>query len=144
MSVQLKISQHVATMTIEFSEEGNLIDFETAYSISDAVSEIRQRDDVWVAVLNTSSDDFCLGASPEVIDAALGAGPMQAQLRVGQTLAEIEKPALCAVQGRVRDQGLEIALACDVRIVDSDATFAMTQVLNAQCRGMAGLSGCPG
>ncbi len=130
MGVQLKISQHVATMTIESSEHGSTIDFETAYSLSDAASEIRQRDDVWVAVLETDCDDFCLGTSPEVAEAVLGAGSAQAPLRVGQTLADIEKPVLCAVQGGVQDQGLEIALACDVRIADSSATFAMTQVLS--------------
>ena len=130
MSVQLKISQHVATMTIESSEQGNTIDFETAYSLNEAANEIRQRDDVWVAVLDANCDDFCLGTSPEVADAALDAGSGQMPLRVGQTLAAIEKPVLCAVQGGVRDQGLEIALACDVRIADSSATFAMTQVLN--------------
>ncbi len=130
MGIQLKISQHVATMTIESSEQGNTIDFETAYSLNDAASEIRQRDDVWVAVLEADCDDFCLGTSPEIADAVLGAGSTQTPLRVGQTLADIEKPVLCAVQGRVQDQGLEIALACDVRIADGDATFAMTQVMN--------------
>ena len=130
MGVQLKIYQHVATMTIESSEEGNLIDFETAYSLSDAASEVRQRDDVWAAVLNADSQDFCLGTSPEVIEAALGDGSAQTSLRAAQTLAEIEKPVICAVQRGVRDQGLELALACDVRIADSDTTFAMTQVLN--------------
>ena len=130
MGVQLKISEHVATMTIESSERGDLIDFETAYSLSDAASEIRQRDDVWVAVLDADRDDFCLGTSPDVVDAVHGAGSTQTPLRVGQTLADIEKPVLCALRGGVQDQGLEIALACDARIADSDATFAMSQVLS--------------
>lgn len=130
MSVQLKISRHVATMTIESSEHGSAIDFETAYSLSEAASEIQQRDDVWVAVLEADRDDFCLGTSPEVADAVLAAGSTQTPFRVGRTLAEIEKPLLCAVRGGVHDQGLEIALACDVRIADTSASFAMTQVLN--------------
>ena len=51
-------------------------------------------------------------------------------LRAGQYIAEIEKPVICSVQGRAYDQGLEISLACDVRIAESTATFAMRQVLS--------------
>ncbi len=130
MSVHLEISNHIATVTIVSSEAGNLIVSETAYSLSDAATEVRQRDDVWVVVLNALGDDFCLGASPDVIETVLGGNHVPDALRAGQTLADIEKPVVCAVQGRVQDQGLEIALACDLRISDSDATFAMTQVLN--------------
>lgn len=129
MSVQLKISDHIATITIRSAEEGNLIDFETAYSLSDAATEVRQNDDVWAIVLNADGSDFCLGASPDVIESALGGNHVSGALRVGQTLADIEKPVVCAAQGRVQDQGLEIALACDLRIADSASVFAMKQVV---------------
>ncbi len=130
MSVHLKISEHVAIMTISSSEMGGRIGFETAYALSDAATEARQRDDVWVAVLESDGRDFCLGASPEVVEAVMDGGPVPDALRVGKTLANIEKPVVCAAQGAAQDQGLEIALACDVRVSDTDATFAMTQALS--------------
>ena len=130
MSVQLEISEHIAVITFASSEAGNLIGFETAYSLSDAATEVRQRDDVWAAVLNARGDDFCLGTSPEVLDAVVDGGSAPDALRVGQTLADIEKPVVCAIQGVALDQGLEVALACDLRIADGDATFAMTQALS--------------
>ena len=130
MSVQLHISNHVAAITIESSEEGNCIGFETAYSMSDAAVETRQRDEVWVVVLRSDGNDFCMGASTEVTEAALWPDPQIGGIRVSQTIADIEKPVVCAIQAMAQDQGLEIALACDLRIADSDSTFAMTQVLN--------------
>lgn len=130
MSVQLHISDHVAAITVESSEEGNRIGFEAAYSLNDAATEVRQRDDAWVVVLRSDGNDFCLGAAPEVSEAALSADPLPGQVRIAQTLSDIEKPVVCAVQGRVQDEGLEIALACDLRIADSGSTFAMTQVLD--------------
>jgi enoyl-CoA hydratase len=130
MTVQLETSEHIATITIAPSEPGGLIGLESVYSLSEVVTEVRQRDDVWAVVLSASGHDFCLGASPEVNEAALSADPLSSQVRIAQTLSDIEKPVVCAVQGRVRDQGLEVALACDLRIADSGSTFAMTQVLD--------------
>lgn len=130
MTVQLETSDHIATITIAPSEPGGLVGLESVYSLSEAATETRQRDDVWVVVLSSDGNDFCLGALPEVSEVALSADPLSGRVRVAQTLSDIEKPVVCAVQGRVQDQGLEIALACDLRIADSDSTFAMTQVLD--------------
>ena len=130
MSAGLEISEHVAVIAISYPEDGNLVDLDTARALSDAATEIRQRDEVWVAVLNSASRDFCLGSSSEVVEAALAPESLTGDVRAGQAISEIEKPVICAVQGRTQDQGLEIALACDLRVAESDSTFAMTQVLN--------------
>lgn len=130
MSVQLHISEHIAAITIESSEEGNSIGFETAYSLSEAVTDIRQRDDVWVVVLRSDGDDFCKGVSTEVAEAALLSDSRIEGVWVSRTIADIEKPVVCAIQGMAQDQGLEIALSCDLRIAETDSTFAMKQILN--------------
>ncbi len=129
MNVRLKITERVADVTIVFPEGGNLIDLETAYSIRDAATEIRQRDDVWVAVLKSAGQDFCVGSSPDVVEAALAPDSLVGEVRAAQSIAEIEKPVICAVQGKTWNQGLEIALACDLRIADAESTFSMTQIL---------------
>ena len=130
MSVQLDISEYVAAITIESSEEGNRIGFETAYSLSDAATEIRQRDDVWVVVLRSDGNDFCTGVSTEVTEAALLPDAQIGSVRIAQAIADIEKPVVCAIQGMAQDQGLEIAISCDLRIAETDSTFAMKHILN--------------
>ena len=130
MSVQLDISEYVAAITIESSEEGNRIGFETAYSLSDAATEVRQRDDVWVVVLRSDGNDFCMGVSTEVTEAALLPDAQIGSVRIAQAIADIEKPVVCAIQGMAQDQGLEIAISCDLRIAETDSTFAMKHILN--------------
>ncbi len=130
MSVHLKISDRVAVITLDLSETDGRIGLENAYSLGDAAAEVRQRDDVWAVVLGADGDDFCMGVSAEVTEAALWPDSQIGGTRVAQAIADIEKPVVCAIQGTAQDQGLEIALACDLRISDSDSAFAMTQVLN--------------
>ena len=130
MSVQLDISEHVAAITIESSEEGNRIGLETAYSLNDAAIEARQLDDAWAVVLSASGADFCLGTSPETLEDAIAGSRMPDSLRIAQNIANIEKPVVCAIQGMAQDQGLEIAISCDLRIAETDSAFAMKQVLN--------------
>ncbi len=58
---------------------------------------------------------FCTGFAPDV------------DSRLVETLAALAKPTLAIVNGDARDEGLELALALDVRIALGRARFAMTQ-----------------
>ena len=74
--------------------------------------------------------DFCAGTDADALAATVEDDSRLSDLRAAQTIADIEKPVVCALRGAVHEQGLEIALACDVRIADSTATFAMRQALS--------------
>ena len=130
MTASLAVSGGIARITLSRPEVGNLIDFGLAYTLADLTREVRQRDDVCVVVLDAVGPDFCLGTDPESLAVADEDDSQLMSIRAAQSIAEIEKPVICAVRGRAHDQGLEIALSCDVRIVDSTATFAMSQVLS--------------
>ena len=130
MTASLEIVRRVAAITLKRPEVGNLIDFGFAYALSDLAREVRQLDDVWVVVLKAEGPDFCLGTDPKSLSEVYVDDSRLAELRVAHSIAEIEKPVVCAVQGSAFDQGFELALACDLRIADSGATFAMRQVLS--------------
>ena len=138
-TTSLEVSGRVARITLSRPEVGhppeaaggaNLIDFGLAYTLADLAREVRQRDDVWVVIVDADGPDFCLGTDPEALSTVAADDSRLAGLRVAQSIAEIEKPVVCSIQGRAYDQGLEIALACDLRVADSTATFAMRQTLS--------------
>ena len=128
MTASLAVSGRVARITLSRPEVGNLIDFRLAYKLVDLAREVRQCDDVWVVVLDADGTDFCMGTDPEALSIVATDESRLMELRVSQSIAEIEKPVVCFIKGRTHDQGLELALACDLRVADSTATFSMRQV----------------
>ena len=47
---------------------------------------------------------------------------------MASAVADIEKPVIAAINGDATDQGLELALACDIRVASERARFGLTQV----------------
>ena len=130
MTASLTVSGRVARIILSRPEAGNAIDFGLSYALADIAGEVRQRDDVWAVVLASEGPDFCVGTDPEALLIASMDDSQLPALRAAQSIAAIEKPVVCSIQGRAYDQGLEIALACDVRVAGSTSTFAMRHVLS--------------
>ena len=127
----MSASRHsrIAAITLSSPRAGNRVDFALAYSLADRVEAARRDDEVWAVVLTAEGADFCAGTDADALREARAAGGGFAldALRVARLVAEIEKPVVCAIQGAAFEQGLEIALACDLRVADSTAVFRMSQ-----------------
>ena len=125
--MQLLIEDHIATITLSRPDEGNAIDEQTAQQLRDLCEVVRQDDDVRVCVF-TGEDAggvFCAGTeflgdepSPDAFE----------RLRVSEAVAAIEKPTIALINGDAIDQGLEIALACDLRVAAEDARMGLTHL----------------
>ena len=126
MAASIQVNGAVAAITLSRP----VVDFELAYALADLAAQARQDDDVWVVALSNEGQDFCAGTDEDALAVVADDDSRLSELRAAQTIADIEKPVVCALRGAVREQGLEIALACDIRIADSTAAFAMRQALN--------------
>ncbi len=125
----------VAYITINRPEARNAIDFETANELSNAWTDFRDDDGLWVAVITGAGDkSFSAGADLKTfIPMLTGQGQQRGQESAGGFGGitqgfECWKPIIAAVNGHCFAGGFEIMLACDLRIASENAMFGQTEV----------------
>lgn len=124
-TLRLTSADRIATITLSRPAARNAVNERMAQELSDACERIRQDDDIRVAILTGAGAAFCIGA--DVDDGALAPHDIT-RLKAADAIAAIEKPTIALINGDALDQGLELALACDIRIGASHAKFGLTQV----------------
>jgi enoyl-CoA hydratase len=126
MAVRVEGTGGVRTVVLDRPEVRNAVDAGTAAELAAAFRAIEADDDVRAAVLWGAGGTFCAGADLTALAAGRGNrldpdgdGPM------GPTRMELSKPVVAAVSGYAVAGGLELALWCDLRVVEQDATFGV-------------------
>jgi len=127
--VRFDVDGPVAIVTIDRPDVRNAVDGPTATALVDAFARFDADDALAVAVLTGAGGTFCAGADlkamaedgqPRVNRVALdGDGPM------GPTRMLLSKPVVAAIEGHAVAGGLELAIWCDLRVVEQDAVFGV-------------------
>jgi len=117
MTATIKYSRegHVGRLVLNNPERHNSLGREQLEAIQRYLDEIAADNQVRVLVLTgTGEKTFCAGASLQ----ELGAGEMGDDLfqTTAASLATLEIPTVCALNGNVFGGGVELALSCDFRI----------------------------
>ena len=141
--IHLTIDQFVATVTINRPEKLNAIDPAMLGALRDAFQIADRSRDVRVVIL-TGSDEraFCVGADINAWSALDPFDMWRRWVRIGHaaldTIASVRQPVVAAINGLALGGGLELALACDLRIASSTAQFGSPEVKIGTLPGWGG------
>ncbi len=119
-AVSTGVVDGVAWLRLERPEAHNRITPEMAQALCDATADIELNDAVVAVVVAAAGASFCTGVE--------GGGDWEQRLDWVDAVARLTRPVLAAVQGDALAEGLELALACDLRVVSNCGRFAMPQV----------------
>jgi len=146
--VKFAIQGAIARITLDRPEKLNALDPEMLTALEDAVSQAEQSRQVRVIMLAAAGEKaFCVGADI-LAWTALSPLDMWSEWvrrghRIFERLERAKQPVICAIQGFAYGGGLELALACDIRIVTDSARFAMPEVKLGTVPGWGGTDRLP-
>jgi len=131
MTIRVERSGAVTTVIIDRPQAKNAVDGPTAEALATALREFDADPAADVAVLAGAGGTFCAGADLKAFSDALSgrANPLHDDMSrtapMGPSRLLLSKPVIAAVSGYAVAGGMELALWCDLRVMEETATFGI-------------------
>src|SRR5574341_687816 len=127
MPVRIEQKNAVMTIILDRPEVRNAVDGPTARALADAFRTFEGDAGASVAVLWGAGGTFCAGADLKAAAAGTGTNRVEedGDGPLGPTRLLTSKPVIAAVSGHAVAGGLELALWCDLRVVEKSAVFGV-------------------
>lgn len=130
--VRVDTADRVATVTIDRPEKHNAMDVDTRERLREALDSAAADDDVRVIVLRGAGESFATGgdiADFAEFDRLDGLAYLTEHAQgLYNAVADLDAPTIAAVDGPALGGGLELAMACDVRLATPDARLGLPEL----------------
>ena len=136
-SVRVETRERVTTVILDRPEVRNAVDSDTADSLAAAFRAFDEDDRADVAVFWGANGVFCAGGDLKHVvetdgERWLNERPFPSDgteapstAIMGPVRLELDKPVIAAISGPAVAGGLELALWCDIRVMEEDAYFGV-------------------
>jgi enoyl-CoA hydratase/carnithine racemase len=146
MAIDYTKEGRIAIFTINRPEVRNAMNMEGIRELLEAMTDFRDDPELWVGIITGAGEQaFCGGADikdtlPFMKEHRGEEGAFPPSIMRG---FELWKPLIAAINGMALGGGLEIALACDIRIASETARLGTTEVNLGLIPGWGGTQRVP-
>lgn len=138
--IKTEINNRVGTIMIDRPEVRNALNLDTLKEIETVLDEWRNNDQVLVVIFRGSGEkSFAAGADIAQLQKRTMLEALQPNMTaVYRKIEEYEKATIAAINGYALGGGLELALACDIRIAAKHAKLGLPELNLAIIPGAGG------
>ena len=119
----LDVAEGVATITLNDPRRRNIVSAALNAAVLETMDELESRDDVGALVITGAPPAFSAGADLDDLAACDSEEKLRAIYSGFLRIADTSLPTVAAVNGPAVGAGLNLALACDVILAGTSATF---------------------
>lgn len=124
--VHLAIADRIATITLDSQHNRNALSRQLVNELAASIATADADPTVRAIVLRHEGPAFCAGA--DLKERRTGPPDSQPFVDVLRALMDSPRPTIAAVDGAVRAGGIGLMAACDLAVVATTVTFALTEV----------------
>ncbi|GAA0338304.1 enoyl-CoA hydratase [Oceanobacillus oncorhynchi subsp. oncorhynchi] len=141
------VDNHIAVITLNRPEAANALSFALLTDLENCIQKIRADDTIRCVIITASGEKaFCAGADlkeRKAMNEEEVVAAVQKISRLADSIEKIEVPVIAAINGVAFGGGLEIALACDLRIAANHVKLGLTETSLAIIPGAGGTQRLP-
>ena len=120
--------ESIGIITLNRPEQKNAITAQMAVELKEIRNQVGWDSGVRVLLFTGEGEYFSIGTETEAYSSFKTREEFINNLSVSSLIGSLTQPVIAAINGNAFGQGLELALACDLRVSSKDALFAMPQI----------------
>lgn len=132
MTARVQVTPAAQGPWVEVTLPGGPLTMAAAREFATIVESLVEDREVRVVLLSAAGSDFCSGAGEDLVVTGLATDPAAA-------IARLRVPVVADIRGRCSGVGLEIALACDLRILGPDTVCDLPLLATGQLPAWGGI-----
>ena len=140
-----RVADHIAVVTLNRPEKRHAVNGAVARRLDAIVKDTENDPDIWAVVLTSSGGPtFCAGA--DLAEVAAGRGDDLSTPDggfAGFVASKRDKPWIVAVRGSALGGGLELSLACDLRVISDTSVLGLPEVKRGLIAAAGGINRLP-
>ena len=122
----------IANVTLSRPEFSNRVGPEMAAELREVCRALGENEDIRLVILTGGGDTFSVGreAMPEELSGSPASVSLDwlKEIQAASAIAALQVPVIVVVNGDAMDQGLELAIAGDMRVAASGCRFGLTDL----------------